>query len=246
MNRRTWKLAAVPAMLAIALSVPSAVFAAEPQDEAGISASAEHPKGHYRRSAMGIVSASAHETMYLTLLSEKYSPESAAAWKEAAAERSRLRAEIRKLKESDGWRKLHDPDDDLHKEGVKPEEGKFEGKPEEKGKAGEKGKSEGKGKWWGDKSRSESKGKTGEKGKAEGKGKPEEKGKSEGKGSLQDERSEARESLRQVHEQFTKAVESGDAAQIKAALADFLPVYKQCNQHIARRLDEMKQKLSQA
>jgi len=47
-------------------------------------------------------------------------------------------------------------------------------------------------------------------------------------------------------EKFTEAVKSGDAEQIKSALAELLTDFKDQNHELAQKLDELKQKLQQS
>lgn len=244
MKQRYWTRLMPAAVLTMALGMPAAAYAADAPlaQSTAVTAniSAKKHDGHHRQPMASLTAAGAHEAMYLTLLAEKYAPDSANEWKAATAERARLRGEIRSIRESDNWRKLNEPEDDMRKEAkkeeVKPEEGKKSEPMKEEGKKGEGKKESGKqggkednGKW---QSRSESK-----------KGKGESKSESKGKESPQGKGADS-ESHRQLHEQFTQAIESGDAARIKSALAELLPAYTQRNQQMAQHLDAMKRKLA--
>jgi len=69
-------------------------------------ASADRADGHqHRRPAAHVMGAPTHQAMYMQLLAEKFTPESAAAWKQTMAERVQLMNALRELKQSGRWKR---------------------------------------------------------------------------------------------------------------------------------------------
>ncbi|EMT51626.1 hypothetical protein I532_16918 [Brevibacillus borstelensis AK1] len=104
---KCWKSKLLAATLVIGLAVPSAALAMESRSD-GLSPQTkqqqehgEHGGGHgehYKMKRLHHSHMGVHRQMYLTLLAEKYTPESAEEWKAALAERKRLKEAYRAQK----------------------------------------------------------------------------------------------------------------------------------------------------
>lgn len=90
-----WKKTCLIASLAAALLVPTAVAANESDDYGPYHQ--DRGGDHIRAKHLHMMHERVHRQAYITLLSEKYTPERTNEWKQAFAERERLMKEVRAL-----------------------------------------------------------------------------------------------------------------------------------------------------
>jgi hypothetical protein len=166
----------------------------------------EHRKDRVRHA----LTHGAHRQMYLTLLAEKYTPESVDEWEAAFAERKRLVAQ---------WKERHDSEKapagekQAHKEQMK----QFVQELKQKVEKGEMTREQMKDqlKQWREKHFPEMNGE---------------------KDGLR----EALQQFKQIHEEFDAAIEAEDEAAIKAVLPKLLEEVKTINKHLAAKLEQKK------
>ncbi|QQE75308.1 hypothetical protein KDJ56_04800 [Brevibacillus composti] len=96
---KRWSQSLFAAVLALGLSLPTGVLATEAEPEVPVSEAKSHHEqmGHHKGYAYHCKSV--HKRMYLTLLAEKYTPESAEEWKAALDERKRLKEAFKAQKD---------------------------------------------------------------------------------------------------------------------------------------------------
>lgn len=113
----------IPSVLAVALIVPVTAYAAASSEtqsapnpitnQAQIRQLKDDPakgyghRGHHFSKRCFMLDGGVHQQMYLTLLAEKYAPETSANWQPVLAERNRLQEEFKALFKSNpsGWKK---------------------------------------------------------------------------------------------------------------------------------------------
>lgn len=105
-----WKSSCIAASLAAVLLIPSAAIANESSDFGKFSR--DHGGDHVHVKHASLMQERVHRQYYITLLSEKYTPEKTKEWQEVFAERERLMKEIKALHgEVDGHPGANGPTD---------------------------------------------------------------------------------------------------------------------------------------
>jgi antitoxin component HigA of HigAB toxin-antitoxin module len=215
---KRWQKSVLATALVMGLAIPAGVHAAETQAQPAAKLTqagqvgvqherqGEHPKTKWHRG----MHLNAHRQMYLTLLAEKYTPDSVDEWKAAFAERERLMTELKAVREQNGK--------DEQNQKLREEWKALSEKLHEQVKNGEITREQMKQqlKEWRDKNFGERNPKDAEAMRA------------------------VMEQFKQTHEAFDAAIQSGDAEKIKEVLPKLLDEVKTVNQHLAKKLEQKK------
>lgn len=210
---KQWKQGILATALVMGMAIPDGVLAAGSATASAFptvetrAAQAHGDHGHHKlRHSMN-----SHHKMYMMLLAEKYTPNSAGEWQAAFTERERLLGELKAARETSG---------ENEKRAAKREEKKqLIAKLSEQVKKGEitSEQMEQQVKEWKEKNFGDRQ-----------------------NGQDSENRKAMMEQFKQTREDFNAAIESGDAAKIKEVLPKMLEQLKARNAHLAQKLAEMK------
>lgn len=217
---KQWTKGLLATTLALGMALPVAAYAAEGQAAQAPAAQhikeivqqkwEHHQKEHRKHRLLHALSLGTHRQMYLTLLAEKYTPDSVDEWEAAFAERERLVTE---------WKAQKSAENDPKKQQLREEFKQLAKQLHDRVEKGEITREQMKLqlKEWRTKHLGE-----------------------ERSAGDKEAFREFLEQFKQLHDEFDAAIESGDEAKIKAVMPKLLAEVETVNQHIEKKLEQKK------